>query len=63
MRSTQAWNIALHPTVWKEIVGVPLDPDEDLKTSDKFMHNMFQNMREQAASSATDEEFGLKIDN
>ena len=63
MRSTQAWNLALHPIVWKEIVGVPLDPDEDLKTSDKFMYNMFQNMRGQAASSTSDEEFGPKIDN
>ena len=38
IRSMQAWNIALHPIIWKEIVGVPLDPDVDLKTSDKFMH-------------------------
>jgi len=34
----QSWNIALHPSIWKEIVGAPLDADEDLKTSDKFMN-------------------------
>jgi hypothetical protein len=28
----------LHPILWKQIVGAPLDPDQDLKTSDKFMH-------------------------
>ena len=59
----QAWNMALHPIIWKEIVGVPLDADEDLKTSDKFMHQMFYNMREQAINSTSEEEFGACIDN
>lgn len=38
IRSGQSWNIALHPIIWKEIVGIPLDPSRDLETSDKFMH-------------------------
>jgi len=38
IRSMQAWNMDLHPIMWKQIVGVPLDPDHDLKTSDKFMY-------------------------
>lgn len=38
IRSMQTWNIALHPIIWKEIVGAPLDSDVDLKTSEKFMH-------------------------
>jgi len=46
IRSTQTWNIALHPTVWKEIVGVPLDPEADLESSDKFMFQLFEQMRE-----------------
>jgi len=57
IRSRQAWNIALHPIIWKQICGVPLDPDQDLKTSDKFMHQMFQQMREQAAQCDSDETF------
>lgn len=38
IRSTQTWNIALHPIVWKQIVGAPLNYDEDLENSDKYMH-------------------------
>ena len=48
IRSGQSWNIALHPIIWKEIVGTPLDPSRDLETSDKFMHQMFEQMRLQA---------------
>ena len=57
----QAWNMALHPIIWKEIVGTPLDPDEDLKTSDRFMHQLFLNMREQAITSESEEEFRTRI--
>jgi hypothetical protein len=38
IRSCQTWNMALHPIIWKAIVGVSLNLNEDLKTSDKFMH-------------------------
>jgi len=47
--------------VWKEIVGAPLDPDTDLETSDKFMHQMFEQMREQARSTETEQDFQLMI--
>ena len=63
IRSMQTWNMALHSSIWKAIVGVPLDADEDLKTSDKFMHQMFFNMRVQAISSQSDEEFSMNIEN
>lgn len=46
IRSMQTWNIALHPIIWKQIVSAPIDPVEDLKTSEKFMHQFFDNMRE-----------------
>lgn len=63
IRSMQSWNMALHPSIWKVIVGAPLDATEDLKTSDKFMHQMFDNMREQAVSSQSEEEFSTNIEN
>ena len=69
IRSCQAWNIALHPIIWKEIVGAPLDPDEDLETSDKFMHQMFQHMRNYAEMTdlgdgrSIDEQFTESIQN
>ena len=45
IRSCQSWNVALHPIIWKEIVGAPLDPDLDLRTSDQFMYQFFEQMR------------------
>ena len=47
----------LHPIMWKQIVGEPLDPDYDLKTSDKFMHQLFASWRENAKAAASEEEF------
>ena len=63
IRSTQSWNMALHPIIWKQICGVPLDSDYDLKTSDKFMHQMFENMRDQAKDAESEELFQAIIEN
>lgn len=63
IRSQQAWNMTLHPSLWKQIVGAPLDPDHDLKTSDKFMYQMFASMRQQAVEADSEEQFQEMIMN
>ena len=50
-------------------MGAPLDPNEDLETSDKFMHQMFQHMRNYAEMTdlgdgrSIDEQFAESIQN
>lgn len=62
IRSCQTQNIALHPTIWKSIVGVPFDLDEDLKTSDQYMYQLFDLMREQAKCAQNESDFQENIE-
>lgn len=57
MRSQQAWNINLHPIIWKQIVGAPLDPDEDLKSFDLYTYQNLDAFRKYAEYSTNEEEF------
>ena len=62
VRSEQTFNIALHPSVWKKIVGQPLDYETDLCTLDSISYNQIKEIREKALNKdLSDEEFQNSI--
>ena len=58
VRSEQTFNIDLHPSIWKKIVGQPIDYETDLETLDVIALKQLKYLRKQANDKElTDEEF------
>jgi hypothetical protein len=62
VRSEQTFNFDLHPSVWKKIVGQPLDYETDLNTLDSISYNQIKGIREKALNKdLSEDEFKAAI--